>query len=119
MFGTDYDTRDGSCIRDYIHVNDLADAHIRALRHLELGGESDYFNLGNTCGTSVLEVIDSVKRVTGRDFKVGYVPRRPGDPAMLVGSSDKARLVLGWEPKFADIDTIVKHAWKWHEKHLG
>lgn len=117
VFGTDYDTRDGSCIRDYIHVNDLADAHIRALRYLQNCGESDYFNLGNTRGTSVLEVINSVKRVTGRDFKVLFADRRPGDPAKLVGSSEKARRVLDWEPRFADIDTIVEHAWKWHDNN--
>ncbi len=116
VFGTDYDTRDGSNIRDYIHVYDLATAHLLALHHLEKGGESDFFNLGNTLGTSVLEVIDSVKRVTGRDFPVILSERRPGDPATLVGSSQKAREVLHWEPVYADIDTIVEHAWKWHEK---
>lgn len=116
VFGTDYDTRDGSNIRDYIHVYDLATAHLLALHHLENGGESDFFNLGNTLGTSVLEVIDSVKRVTGRDFPVIFSERRPGDPATLVGSSQKAREVLHWEPVYADIDTIVEHAWKWHEK---
>lgn len=116
VFGTDYDTRDGSNIRDYIHVYDLATVHLLALHHLEKGGESDFFNLGNTLGTSVLEVIDSVKRVTGRDFPVIFSERRPGDPATLVGSSQKAREVLHWEPVYADIDTIVEHAWKWHEK---
>ncbi|XME01516.1 UDP-glucose 4-epimerase GalE [Lachnospiraceae bacterium C1.1] len=115
VFGTDYDTPDGSCIRDYIHVTDLADAHLRALHYLENGGEGDFFNLGNTIGTSVLEIVDSVKRVTGKDFKVILSDRRAGDPAKLVGSSEKARRVLGWEPKYADIDTIVKHAWEWHE----
>lgn len=115
VFGTDYDTPDGSCIRDYIHVTDLADAHLRALHYLENGGEGDFFNLGNTIGTSVLEIVDSVKRVTGKDFKVTLSDRRAGDPAKLVGSSEKARRVLGWEPKYADIDTIVKHAWEWHE----
>ena len=115
VFGTDYPTPDGSCIRDYIHVTDLADAHVRALHYLEEGGIGDFFNLGNSIGTSVLEVVDSVKRVTGKDFTVTLVDRRPGDPAKLVGSSEKARRVLGWEPKFADIDIIVKHAWDWHE----
>ena len=115
VFGTDYDTPDGSCIRDYIHVTDLADAHLRALHYLENGGEGDFFNLGNTIGTSVLEIVDSVKRVTGKDFKVILSDRRAGDPAKLVGSSEKARRVLGWEPKYADIDTIVKNAWEWHE----
>ena len=116
VFGTDYDTKDGSCIRDYIHVTDLADAHLKALHYLEKGGKSDFFNLGNARGTSVLEVIDSVKRVTGRDFEVTLSDRRPGDPAVLVGSSDKAMKVLEWKPEYADIDTIVKHAWNWHER---
>ncbi len=115
VFGTDYDTKDGSCIRDYIHVTDLASAHLLALHHLEDGKESDFFNLGNAKGTSVLEVIDSVKRVTGKDFKVTLSERRPGDPAVLVGSSEKAAKILNWKPRFADIDTIVEHAWKWHE----
>lgn len=116
VFGTDYDTPDGSCIRDYIHVTDLADAHLKALHYLENGNAGDFFNLGNSKGTSVIEVIDSVKRVTGRDFKVTLTGRRPGDPAKLVGSADKAKSVLGWEPKYADIDTIVEHAWRWHKK---
>ena len=115
VFGTDYPTSDGSCIRDYIHVTDLADAHLRALHYLEDGNPGDFFNLGNSVGTSVLEVIDSVKRVTGNDFTVVYTDRRPGDPAVLVGSSEKAKKILGWEPKYADIDTIVRHAWNWHE----
>lgn len=115
VFGTDYDTPDGSCIRDYIHVTDLADAHLRALHYLEEGNSGDFFNLGNTVGTSVLEVVDAVKRVTGRCFMVTRSDRRSGDPAKLVGSSEKARKVLGWEPKYGDIDTIIAHAWKWHE----
>lgn len=115
VFGTDYDTPDGSCIRDYIHVTDLAGAHLLALHYLEKGGESDFFNLGNELGTSVLEVVESVKRVTGRDFRVTLADRRAGDPAKLVGSSDKAQQILGWKPMFGDIDTIVKHAWRWHE----
>lgn len=115
VFGTDYPTPDGSCIRDYIHVTDLADAHLRALHYLEKGNKGDFFNLGNAIGTSVLEVVESVKRVTGRDFKVTLTDRRPGDPAKLVGSSEKARNILGWNPKYGDIDTIVAHAWKWHE----
>ena len=116
VFGTDYTTKDGSCIRDYIHVTDLADAHLRALHYLEEGKPGDFFNLGNAIGTSVLEVIASAKRVTGRDFKVTLADRRAGDPAKLVGSSEKARQVLGWKPRYGDIDTIVEHAWKWHEK---
>lgn len=115
VFGTDYPTPDGSCVRDYIHVKDLASAHVLALRHLERGGKSDFFNLGNTKGTSVLRLIESVKRVTGRDFKVTLAERRAGDPAVLVGSADKIRSVLGWTPLYGDIDTIVEHAWAWHE----
>ena len=116
VFGTDYPTPDGSCVRDYIHVTDLADAHIRALEYLKNGGESDFFNLGNTKGTSVLEVIDSVRKVTGKDFKVTLTDRREGDPAVLVGSAEKAERILGWIPKYADIDTIVSHAWNWYNK---
>ncbi len=115
VFGCDYDTPDGSCIRDYIHVYDLATAHMLALRRLEKGLGSDCFNLGNARGVSVLEVIDSAKRITGRDFKVTMVGRRPGDPAKLVGSCEKARGVLGWNPVYEDIDTIVSHAWQWHQ----
>lgn len=116
VFGSDYPTRDGTCIRDYIHVTDLADAHLLALDYLNKGGESGFFNLGNENGTSVLEVIDSVKRVTGKDFKVMLAPRRPGDPPTLVGSSKRAQEILGWKPKFADIDTITKHAAEWYKK---
>lgn len=116
VFGTDYSTPDGSCVRDYIHVYDLATAHLLALHYLEQGKESDFFNLGNALGTSVLDVINSVKKVTGREFRVTLTDRRPGDPAKLVGSSEKARKVLGWEPIYSEIDTIVEHAWKWHER---
>lgn len=116
VFGTDYDTPDGSCIRDYIHVYDLATAHLLALHHLEAGKESQFFNLGNEKGTSVLEVVDSVKRVTRRNLKVTLTDRRPGDPAKLVGSSQRAQKILGWKPIYGDIDVIVEHAWKWHEE---
>lgn len=115
VFGTDYDTPDGSCVRDYIHVYDLATAHVLALHHLEEGKESLFLNLGNEAGTSVLEVIDSVRKVTNRDFKVTLTKRRTGDPAKLVGSSQKAQEILGWKPIYGDIDVIVEHAWKWHE----
>lgn len=114
VFGTDYDTPDGSCIRDYIHVSDLADAHLAALRYLEQGGKSNFFNLGNETGTSVLEIIEAVKRVTGRDFTVTYVDRREGDPPKLVGSRKKAEEILGWKPKYDEIETIIRHAWQWH-----
>ena len=117
VFGTDYPTPDGSCVRDYIHVSDLAEAHLLSLNYLENGGKSDCFNLGNEIGTSVLEVVNAVKHVTGQDFPVTFAPRRQGDPAILVGSSEKARTVLGWKPQFADINTIVRHAWKWHEQN--
>lgn len=116
VFGTDYDTEDGSCVRDYIHVYDLATAHLLALHYLEQGEESDFFNLGNEHGTSVLQVIESVRKVTGREFKVTLAARRPGDPAKLVGSSQKAQRILGWTPVYGEIDKIVEHAWKWHER---
>ena len=116
VFGTDYGTPDGSCVRDYIHVTDLASAHYLALQYLENGGRSDFFNLGNEKGTSVLEVIEAVRRVTGKEFQVTLTDRRPGDPAKLVGSSQKARKILGWTPIYGDIQTIVEHAWRWHQK---
>ena len=114
VFGTDYDTPDGSCVRDYIHVTDLASAHLSALHYLENGGESDFFNLGNEKGTSVLEVIDAVKRVTGKNFQVVLADRRAGDPSKLVGGSEKAHKILGWKPQYEEIDTIIRHAWLWH-----
>lgn len=116
VFGTDYPTKDGSCVRDYIHVADLATAHLLALEYLQKGGQSDFFNLGNAKGTSVLELVETVRRVTGKNFAVIPVPRRPGDPAILVGSSAKVQHVLGWQAKYADIYTIVSHAWQWHER---
>lgn len=115
VFGTDYDTPDGSCIRDYIHMTDLAAVHLLALRYLETGKGSNIFNLGNEAGTSVLEIVEAVKKVTGKAFKVVLDERRTGDPAALVGSSSKAREILGWQPSYADIETIVRHAWYWHE----
>ena len=116
IYGTDYPTPDGTCIRDYIHVTDLADAHIRALEYLQAGGESSCFNLGNGNGDSVAHVISVAHKVTGRDFAVRKEGRRAGDPPVLIGSSAKAERVLGWKPKYADIETIVEHAWKWHER---
>lgn len=116
VFGTDYPTRDGSCIRDYIHVLDLADAHIRALDYMKKTNKSNRFNLGTSNGTSVIEIIDAAKKVTGREIAVEYVERRAGDPAELIGGNEKAREILGWNPKFSDIDTILKDAWKWHQK---
>lgn len=114
VFGTDYDTPDGTCIRDYIHVTDIAQAHLKALEYLLAGGISDVFNLGNGKGFSVREVIESVRRITGRDIRVLEDVRRAGDPARLVGSSEKARRILGWNPEFEELDLIVRTAWKWH-----
>jgi len=117
IFGTDYPTVDGTCIRDYIHVCDLAQAHILALEALEKGTESLVLNLGNGNGFSVREVIDTVKRVTGRRFTVKESLRRPGDPPVLVACSDEARDILGWQPEFTSIERIVETAWNWHRVH--
>ena len=119
VFGTDYDTPDGTCIRDYIHVTDLADAHLRALDYLSKGGESAAFNLGNGKGYSVKEVIDSATRVTGKEIKRVMGGRRAGDPPTLVGSAKKAKEVLGWKPESAEIDKIVEDAWRWHQKRFS
>ncbi|RUT28687.1 UDP-glucose 4-epimerase GalE [Paenibacillus zeisoli] len=114
IFGEDYSTPDGTCIRDYIHVSDLADAHVLAVQHLRSGAESNVFNLGNGQGFSVKEVITKVKEVTGVDFKVTVHPRRAGDPAVLVASSEKARTVLGWNPSRSELGHIIQSAWEWH-----
>ena len=114
VFGDDYDTPDGTCIRDYIHVTDLAEAHVLALKKLLDGGNSDVFNLGNGKGFSVKEVIDMAKKITGIDFKVTMAERRAGDPPVLVADATKAKEVLGWKPQYADLETIVASAWKWH-----
>ena len=119
IFGTDYPTQDGTCVRDYIHVSDLADAHILGLEYLLRGGESSKFNLGNGNGFSVREVIEAAQRVTGKAIPVIEAERRPGDPPALVGGSDRAREVLGWNPQYGDIDTILNHAWQWHLKRHG
>ncbi|MBP7586145.1 MAG: UDP-glucose 4-epimerase GalE [Spirochaetes bacterium] len=116
IFGTDYNTPDGTCVRDYIHVNDLADAHIRALEDLLGNDTTKVFNLGNGRGFSVREVVDAVKRVTGKAPRVKEGPRRAGDPDVLVASSEKARGELGWKPEFADIDRIVDTAWRWERQ---
>ncbi len=113
VFGDDYDTPDATCIRDYIHIGDLADAHIRALDHLEKGNESTKINLGNGVGFSVLEVVEAARRVTGRDIEARIEPRRAGDPSRLIADSRKASQVLGWRPKFADIEGIIQSAWDW------
>jgi UDP-glucose 4-epimerase len=116
VFGTDWPTPDGTCVRDYIHVCDLADAHALGLEYLLAGGESLAFNLGNGRGFSVNEVIAAAGRVTGRTIPVESAARRAGDPPVLVGSSDKARRVLGWQPSYAELDTILAHAWTWHRR---
>jgi UDP-glucose 4-epimerase len=117
IFGTDYETPDGTCIRDYIHVTDLAHAHILALRKLDQGKISGIYNLGNGNGYSVRDVVDTVKKVTGRNIATVESPRRPGDPARLVASSQKMRHELGWIPRYPDLETIVKTAYDWHRKH--
>jgi len=117
IFGTDYDTPDGTCIRDYIHVLDLAEAHILALEYLSEGGSSEIFNLGNGKGFSVLEVIRAAERVTGKKAPVKKVGRRPGDPPVLVAGSEKISRTLGWESKYAELETIIETAWKWHLAH--
>lgn len=117
VFGTDYPTPDGSCLRDYIHVTDLAEAHLAALRHLRTGGASGVYNCGYGQGYSVLDVIDVVKRVSGVDFPVKLSPRRPGDPAAIVAKADRIRSDLGWQPRLDDLETIVRHALDW-EQHL-
>lgn len=119
IFGTDYDTADGTCIRDYIHVNDLASAHILGLEYLLNGGKSDFFNLGNGGGFSVKEVIEMARKITGREIKALECDRRPGDPPILVGSSEKARKILGWIPEYPDLNNIISHSWQWHQQRHG
>ena len=116
IFGTDYDTADGTCIRDYIHVADLADAHLLALEYLNDGGKSEVFNLGNGNGFSVREVIAAAGDLTGCDIPYVESPRRPGDPPILIGSSDKIRKTLGWAPVHCSIENIIETAWRWHKK---
>ena len=117
VFGEDYPTPDGTCLRDYIHVVDLADAHVRALDYLRQGGESNIFNLGNGQGFSVKEMIAAAQKATGRSIKVEIGARRAGDPAQLIASSEKARTVLGWNPQFTDVEQVIGPGWTWHEKH--
>jgi UDP-glucose 4-epimerase len=116
IFGTDYPTPDGTCIRDYIHIEDLCRAHLLALNKLDKEAESLY-NLGNGQGYSVREVIDTVKKVSGKSFKVIEAARRPGDPPELVCNSTKAKQELGWQPKWTSLEKIIESAWKWHSKH--
>ena len=117
--GDDYDTPDGTCVRDYIHVTDLARAHVLALEYLVGGGETLAVNLGNSRGHSVREVVETARRVTGRDFRVDVGPRREGDPPVLVGSNEMARRVLGWSPERSEMETIIEDAWRWHRKRFG
>lgn len=117
VFGDDYETKDGTCIRDYIHVNDLADAHIRALQYLYDGNPSDVFNLGNGEGYSVLEIINAAKEVTQLPIQVTMDKRRAGDPAKLVADNSKAKRLLGWQPRYTDIKEIIATAWNFHRQH--
>ena len=119
IFGTDYPTPDGTCIRDYIHVSDLAQAHVLGLEYLLRGGETAAFNLGNGNGFSVKQVIDMATQVTGRTIPVVECPRRAGDPPALLGSSDRAKQLLGWQPEYADLEQIITHAWHWHQRRHG
>ncbi len=116
IYGNDYPTPDGTCIRDYIHIHDLCSAHMLALDYLLDGGEPASFNLGNGEGYSILDIIRATEKVTGMRVKYEYRDRRPGDPARLIGSAEKARKVLGWSPRYGDIETIIETAWNWHRK---
>ena len=115
VFGTDYPTPDGTCIRDYIHVADLAQAHLLALEKLIGGADSNVYNLGNGRGFSVREVIEHAKKITGKEIAVANTDRRPGDPPVLIASNEKAVKELGWKPQYADLDDIIGTAWRWHQ----
>jgi UDP-glucose 4-epimerase len=117
IFGNDYPTPDGTAIRDYIHVSDLSQAHILAVKHLQDSNGSEFINLGNGRGVSVLEIIEAVRKVTGKQVKTVVAPRRPGDPSHLVSESSKAKRLLGWNPKYADIEIIIESAWYWFQQY--
>lgn len=117
IFGNDYETKDGTCVRDYIHVNDLAQAHILAMEYLRKGNDSNIFNLGNGVGFTVKEVVETARKVTGHSIPAKEEPRRAGDPSTLIASSEKAKDILGWKPKFDDLETIITTAWNWHKNH--
>ena len=118
VFGTDYPTHDGTCIRDYVHVMDLCDAHIAALTYLRDKGLSGRFNLGNSNGFSVTQVIETVERITGKSLSIHYAERRPGDSAIMVADATLARATLGWDPQYGDLDTIIRHAWRFEQKTM-
>lgn len=117
IYGDDYDTPDGTCIRDYVQVEDLIAAHILALEYLKAGNESNFFNLGSNQGYSVQEMLEAAREVTGKEIPAKIAPRRAGDPSRLVASSAKAQAILGWQPKFTDVKEIIKTAWDWHVSH--
>ena len=117
LFVTKGKEKDGTCVRDYIHVNDLAQAHILAMKYLRDGNDSNIFNLGNGVGFTVKEVVETARKVTGHPISAKEEPRRAGDPSMLIASSAKAKEVLGWNPQYADLETIIDTAWNWHKNH--
>ncbi|HLR52038.1 MAG TPA: UDP-glucose 4-epimerase GalE [Candidatus Avamphibacillus sp.] len=117
IFGDDYDTNDGTCVRDYVHVEDLIDAHLLALKYLQAGGESNIFNLGSSQGFSVKEMIDTARSVTCKDIPAKMGKRRPGDPGTLIASSEKAKRILGWQPQHTSIEIIMRDAWNWHKNN--
>lgn len=117
LFVTKRKEKDGTCVRDYIHVNDLAQAHILAMKYLRDGNDSNIFNLGNGVGFTVKEVVETARKVTGHPIPAKEEPRRAGDPSMLIASSAKAKEVLGWNPQYADLETIIDTAWNWHKSH--
>lgn len=117
LFVTKGKEKDGTCVRDYIHVNDLAQAHILAMKYLRDGNDSNIFNLGNGVGFTVKEVVETARKVTGHPISAKEEPRRAGDPSMLIASSAKAKEVLGWNPQYADLEIIIDTAWNWHKSH--
>ncbi|MFS7399356.1 UDP-glucose 4-epimerase GalE [Carnobacterium maltaromaticum] len=117
IYGEDYETPDGTCIRDYVHVVDLIDAHILALEYLQAGNSSNTFNLGSSTGFSVKQMLEAAREVTGKEIPATVVSRRAGDPSTLIAASDKAREVLGWKPQYTDVNKIIESAWNWHGKH--
>jgi UDP-glucose 4-epimerase len=117
VFGNDFPTPDGTAIRDYIHVSDLCSAHVQALEYLRRGGKSEFVNLGNGQGYSVMEVIDAAKRVTGRNIETRIEPAREGDPSRLIADAGKAGSLLGWQPQIPDLEEIIRTAWDWHQAH--